>query len=149
MFEELGGPADVDQSRKANLGDNRTELAGSSGDTVTSGSIASGEDLARNDKGCGVRAEVLEEVGHAVEEHERLFPTGRRFKFVVSETHDAEDDSEEGETHKLDRLATPGVDEEEGGVVTGDETADSEDKVTDSDIVEGLLNVNLLHRAGG
>jgi hypothetical protein len=49
--------------RTYNLSDDRTELAGSSRDTVSGGTVTSREDLSGYDKGGGVGSEVLEEVG--------------------------------------------------------------------------------------
>lgn len=63
---------------------------------------------------------------------------------MVSEAHADKDDSEDGETHELNLLSAPRVDEDEGQVVSGDETADGEDDVADSDVVQSLVRVNRL-----
>jgi hypothetical protein len=75
-------------------------------------------------------------------EDKGLFATGARHHLVVTETHADEDDSKNGETHKLDLLSSPRVDEEEGEVVSGDQTSNSKDDVSDGDVVEGLVVVH-------
>jgi len=72
MLDEFVCPADVSQAGKANLRNDRSELAASRTDTVCSGTITGGEGLSGNDKRGSVRPEVLEEVGQAVEEHKPL-----------------------------------------------------------------------------
>ena len=57
-------------------------------------------------------------------------------ELLVTETHAAEEDGEDGEAHKLNRLAAPAVDEEESRPVAGDETGGDEDHVTESDVLE-------------
>ena len=100
------------------------------------GTVTGGENLSRNDEGRRVGAKVLEEVREAIEEDESLLSSVGGSKLVVSETHGDEGASEHTETHKLDRLASPGVDEEEGDPVSWDETGDGEDQVTDRDVVQ-------------
>jgi len=63
VFDELVFTADIPQALEPNLGDNRTELATCSRDTVSGGPVAGGEDLSRNDEGSGVGTKVLEEIG--------------------------------------------------------------------------------------
>jgi len=41
----------------------------------------------------------------------------------------------------LDGLATPGVDEQEGNPVSWDKTCDGEDEVSDTNVLEVLINV--------
>lgn len=41
----------------------------------------------------------------------------------------------------MDGLSTPGVDEEESRVITGDETGDGEDNVSDGDVVQVLVDL--------
>ena len=60
---------------------------------------------------------------------------------VVTETHDAEDDCEDGETHQLDWLTTDSVDKSDGNPVTWNGTSTDDDDVTDSRPVEDLVNV--------
>ena len=136
MLDESVGTTDVTKTSETDLGNNSSELARRGRNTVCSRTVTSGEDLTRNDEGGGVGAKVLEEVGQAVEEDESLSATGRFDELVVCETHDDESGSEHGETHKLDRLASPRVDEKEGDPVSGDETSDSEDQVSDGDVVQ-------------
>ena len=140
VLDELVRAADVNELAEPDLRDDSAELAARSRDTVRGGPVARRERLPRYDEGGRVRAEVLEEVREAVEERERLGAGRRRGELVVPEAHDDEEDGEHDEAHELDGLAAPAVDEEEGHPVTGDETGDDEDEVTDSDIVEILVN---------
>ena len=104
------------------------------------GTVAGRERLTRDDEGCRVGAEVLEEVREAVEERERLGARRRRGELVVPEAHDDEEDGEHDEAHELDRLAAPSVDEQEGNVVPWDETRDRKDEVSNADVVQILVN---------
>jgi len=88
----------------------------------------------------------LEEVGQAVEEDESLGSSRGGDKFVVCETHDDEGASEHAETEKLDRLASPRVDEKEADPVSGDETCNCEDQVTDGNVVQVVVD---FERSGG
>ena len=56
-------------------------------------------------------------------------------------THDDEEDREHDETHELDGLAAPLVDDEERRPVAGDETSGGEDHVADGDVLEVLVNL--------
>lgn len=51
--------------------------------------ITSGESLSRDDEGCSVRAEVLEEVGQAVKEDKALGSSGRRSELIIAEAFGA------------------------------------------------------------
>lgn len=86
----------------------------------------------------------MEQVGHAVKEDESLSSSRGRLHLVVSETHADENDGQNGETHQLELLSSPLVNDEEGEVVSGDETTDGENDVSDGDIVEGLVVVDVL-----
>jgi len=147
MLDESVGATDVTKSSETDLGNDSSELTRRGRDTVCGRTVTSGEDLTRNDEGGGVGAKVLEEVGQAVEEDESLSATITGDELIVSETHDDESASEDDETHELDRLASPRVDEKEGNPVSGDETCDGEDQVADGDVVqvpedpEGSLDV--------
>lgn len=72
MLDELVCTADVFHAGKTNLRDDGSELAACRGDTVCRGPVTGGEGLSRNNERGGVRPEVLEEVGQAVEEDEIL-----------------------------------------------------------------------------
>jgi hypothetical protein len=96
--------ADAHQTGKADLGNDGAELAGSSRDTMAGRGISGGEDLAGDDKGGRVGAEVLEEFGQAVEEDKRLLARVGGKHGVVAEAHAAQDYGEEDEAHELDRL---------------------------------------------
>ena len=81
------------------------------------------------------------------QEDECLLTRAGLLHFVVAEAHADEDDGEDGEAHELDLLSAPRVDENEGQVVARDETADSEDDVADSDVVQSLVGVDGLRGA--
>lgn len=85
MFQERILPSDVDQPREADLGDHGSELAARSRHTVCCRTVASGENLSGDDERRRVRAEVLEEVGEAVEEDESGFSLRCCLHRVVSE----------------------------------------------------------------
>ena len=86
MFNELVSTADIDQTSKSDLGNNGTEFSAGSRDTVAGGAITGGEHLTRDNKGGGVRAEVLEEVGKAIQEHENFGRARVGGELIVSET---------------------------------------------------------------
>lgn len=127
---------DVPETREADLSDDSAELATRGRDTVAGGAVASGERLTGHDERRRVRAKVLEEVGEAVEEDERLLGARRRDELVVAEAHAAEEYGEHGEAHELDRLAAPRVDEQEGGPVAGDEAGGGQDHVADANVLQ-------------
>ena len=141
MLDESVGTTDVAKLSKTDLGDDSTEFTGSSGDTVCGGTVTSGEDLTRDNEGSGVGAKVLEEVCQAVEEDESLGSTTGRDELVVGETHDHEGYGKNDETHHLDRLAAPGVDEKEGNPVSGDETSNGKNQVTDADVPQIVIDL--------
>ena len=136
MLDESVGTTDVTETSETDLGNDSSELTRRGRDTMCGRTVTSGEDLTRDDEGGGVGAKVLEEVGQAIEEDKGLFATISSDELVVSETHDDESGSEHDETHKLDRLASPRVDEKEGDPVSGNETCDSEDQIADGDVVQ-------------
>ena len=76
---------EVGEASKADLRDDSAELAGRSGDTVGSRAVARREDLPGYDERCRVGAEVLEEVGEAVEEDERLLGGVAALQSAVAE----------------------------------------------------------------
>jgi len=134
VLDESVGTTDVSKLSEADLGDDGSKFTGSSRDTMCGGTVTSGEDLSRDDEGGGVGAEVLEEIGEAVEEDEGLGSTMGGDKFVVPETHADEGTGKDDETHHLDWLASPTVDESEGDPVSRDETSNGKNQVTDADI---------------
>lgn len=136
VLHESVSTTNVTKLGESDLGNNSTKLSGGGGDTMGSGTVASGEDLSRDDEGGRVGAEVLEEVRQAVKEDEGFASSGGGSEFVVCEAHDDESASEHRETEKLDRLASPRVDEEESDPVSGNETGDGKDQVTDRDVVQ-------------
>jgi hypothetical protein len=72
MTDELVCSTNVFQASKANLRNDRSELAASRTDTMCRGTVTGGEGLSRNNERGNIRPEVLEEVGQAVEEHKPL-----------------------------------------------------------------------------
>lgn len=90
MVDESVGTTDVTKTSETDLGNDGSELTRRGRDTMCGGTVTSGEHLTRDDEGSGVGAEVLEEVGQAIEEDERLFTTIRSDELIVRETHDDE-----------------------------------------------------------
>lgn len=72
MLDEFSFTADVLQARKTDLSNDGTKLAACRGYTVCGGPVTSREGLSRNNERGSVRPEILEEVGQAVKEDERL-----------------------------------------------------------------------------
>lgn len=143
VLDEMIGTADILELSETDLGNDSTKLTTGSRDTVRSGTITSGENFTGDNERGGVGAEVLEEVGETVlEENKGLGGGGVLRESVVTETKDAEEDSEDNEFHELDGLATPAVNREEGGPITGDETGDDEDQVADRDVLEVLVDTD-------
>lgn len=70
MLHEMVRPTDVLQLRKADLGNNSAKLAAGSRDSMGSGAVSGGEDLARYHEGRCVGSKILEEIGEAVEHNE-------------------------------------------------------------------------------
>lgn len=66
MLHEFAFTTDILKLRETDLSHNGTKLAGSGRDTVGSGTVPGGENLTRDDEGCGIGTKVLEEVGKAV-----------------------------------------------------------------------------------
>ena len=149
---------EIGQASKADLRDDSAELAGRGRDTVGSRTVASREDLAGNDERSRVGAEVLEEVGKAVEEDERLLGGVAALQSAVAEawgtkldtsrcrkkvrlTHDDEERREHGEAHQLDRLAAPGVDQKESSPVARNQTTNGKNDVTDGSLAQDLVPV--------
>jgi len=149
VLDESVGTTNISETSETDLSHNSPKFTRSGGDTVCGGTVTSGENLSRNDEGRGVGAEVLEKVGQAVEEDESLGSTGSGDKLVVCETHDDESASKHAETKKLDRLASPRVDEKEGDPVSGDETCDSKDQVTDGNVVQVVVDLEGSGRCWG
>lgn len=87
MLHELVLAANVDKLTKAKLGNNGTELSRCSRNTVCCRTVTCGESFTGNDEGGCVGTKVLEEVGEAVEEDERVGASLGCNKFVVGETY--------------------------------------------------------------
>jgi len=72
MVDKFVCSTDVPQAGKADLRNDRSELAASRTDTMCRGTVTGGEGLSRNNERGSIRPEVLEKVGQAVEEHKPL-----------------------------------------------------------------------------
>jgi hypothetical protein len=72
MLDEFVCSADVSQAGKANLRNDRSELAARRTDTMCRGTVTGWESLSGNNERGNIRPKVLEEVGQAVEEHKIL-----------------------------------------------------------------------------
>lgn len=70
-----------------------------------------------------IRTKILEEVGKAVEEDECVRGGRGCGELVISETHDDKDDCKHDKAHKLNWLAPPAINEEEGNPVAGNESS--------------------------
>jgi len=119
------------------LGDDGTDLSRGGRETVGGRSVAGWEALSRNNESGGVWTEVEEELGKDVAGKETVSSND-----VVTETHDTEDDGEDGETHQLNWLTTDSVDKSDGDPVTWNGTSADNDNVTDSGVVEDLVDVS-------
>jgi hypothetical protein len=89
-----------------------------------------------------VGSKVLEEVGKTVKRNETSSAAACGSQLVVTETERAEDTGQKNETHKLNGLSANLVDQEEGTPVSRDQTSNSENDVSDSDVVQ--VGVDLL-----
>ena len=141
MLDESVGATDVAKLGETDLGDDGSKFTGSGGYAVRGGTVTGGEDLTGDDEGGGVGAKVLEEVGETVEEDESFCSTGGGGELVVAETHANESAGENDEAHHLNRFAPPRVDENEGNPVSGDETGDGKNQVTDADVPQVVENL--------
>lgn len=56
-------------------------------------------------------------------------------------THDDEEDGKDAETHELDGLATPGIDEEEGNPISRNKAGNGENKVSNTNVVESFVDI--------
>jgi len=70
VFHEFVRATNVDELSEADLGNDSSELTRGSRNTVASRTVASGERFPGNNESSGIGAEVLEEVGEAVQEDE-------------------------------------------------------------------------------
>lgn len=99
------------------------------------GSVSRWEDLTGDDEGGGVGSKVLEKVGKDVE---GKFPLD--WDHIVTESEDTEDDGQHHESHELDRLSSDNVERCDGEPIPGNETGAREDDVTDTLIVESVVD---------
>lgn len=86
MLHEFVRAPNVNKLSKTDLGNDSSELARGSRNTVGCRTVTSWECLSRNNKSGGVGAEVLEEVREAVQEDECALARGSGLHFVITET---------------------------------------------------------------
>ena len=167
MLEELSGSANVLEFRETNLCHNSTELTARSRDTMGGRTITSREHFSRDDEGCSVGTEILEEVGKAVKYHESLCCCRGCRQLIVTEsctrkekrhmsiivghqgtghTKNDEEDGEDDESHQLNGLATPGIDKQKGEIVSRNQATSGQDQIPHADVMQGLVDAQC---AGG
>ena len=73
MFNELVAAAYILQVGEGDLSSDGTKFSRRSGNTMGRGAITGRKNFARDYKSGGIRPKILEKVGQAVEEDERLF----------------------------------------------------------------------------
>src|SRR5690606_27664055 len=106
--------------------------------TVGGGSVAGWEALSWNDKGSSVGAKVEEELAQNVKGEKAAFRD-----FVEGTTNDEEEDSENGETHELNRLATDSIDGGDSDPITRNGAGADEDDVSDSVVTKSFVNIGM------
>lgn len=94
MVDPGVGSSFVLQCAGHSLSHDGANLTGTSGDTVSCGSVSRREDFTRYNKGGGVGSEVLEEVAETVKSEKSASGND-----VVSETDDTKQDGENNEAH--------------------------------------------------
>ena len=117
------------------LSNDSTNFAGCSRDTVRGGPVTSGEAFAGNDKGGCIWSEVEEELSKNVEGQEATLA-----QLVVGESNDTEENGEDGESHKLDRFATDGVDGGHSNPIARNGPGADDDQVSDGSVVEDVVH---------
>ena len=140
MSDESVGTTNVTKLSETDLGNDGSKFSGGGRDTVRGRTVTSGECLTGNDEGGCVGTKVLEEVGQTVKEDESLGSRLACNKLIVPETHADEKDGEHDETHELDGLSSPTVDEDEGNPVSRDETSDGKDQVAKGDVPQVVID---------
>lgn len=158
MLEESVLAADVDQLVETQLRNHSTSLTACCRKPVGGRTITSGEYLSGYNERRGIGTKVLEEVCNAVKENKGVRAGFRGSEFVVSKalgesisvrwckpeqrhTHDDEENGKNGEAHKLDGFATPGIDQQEGSPVPGNETRNRENEVSNANVVQSLVDI--------
>ena len=58
-------------------------------------------------------------------------------------TENAEEDSEDDESHQLNGLATPGIDEQKGEIVSGDQATSGQDQIAYADVIQGFVHAQV------
>jgi hypothetical protein len=130
------GAASVPQGSNESLRDDGANFSSGSTHSVCCGSIPSGEDLTRNDESGGVGAKVLEKVGKAIERKQSAGGD-----LVETKADNTEQDSKDGKTSDLDRLAADGVDCCNRNPVAGNKTCDGKDEITNTRVVEPCVSL--------
>lgn len=132
------------EGSKHTLGNNGANLAGGSRETVRGGSVTGREAFSRNDESSGVRSKVEEELSDNVEGEETTFA-----QLVISETDDDEDNGQNSETHKLNGLATDGIDSSNCNPVARDGAGTGDDQVANCSVVKDFVDVVTLGISDG
>lgn len=73
---------------ETHLSNNCAKLAAGGGNTVGSGTVSCGIHLSGDNECSNVGAKVLEKIGKAIKENERLLSGGAAFQSIVSESFD-------------------------------------------------------------
>jgi len=110
MLQKFVWTTNVQKLTEADLRDDSAKFATGGRDTVSGWTISGGEYFSGNDKSSNIGTKILEEVCEAVEEYKSLGIVCSASKFIESEAHNDEENSENGETHQLDWLAAPWID---------------------------------------
>lgn len=127
----VGDVAAGSERSNGTLGDDGTDLARSSRDTVRGRPVAGGEALAGHDEGGSVRSPVEEQLDEDVDGQHTVGAD-----LVVRKAPHEEEDGEEDEPDELEGLAADGVDGSNGEPVAGDGTSADENAVTSSEVVK-------------
>lgn len=139
MVNPSVGATDILEETESDLRNNSTELAGSSADTVSSGTVTGREYFTRNDESGGVRTPVEENLGKGIKDNEGSLGLGKNG--VVTETKNDEKDGQHSETHNLNGLTAHLFNGEDGDPVTGNGTKKGDDDVTDSVVEHGGVSI--------
>ena len=129
---------------KHSLGDDSTDLARSGRKTVRGRSISCWEAFSWDDEGGGVGSEVEEELAQDVEGEKCVM-----VQLVIGEADDAEKDRKDDEAHKLDWLATDGVDRCDCNPITWNGTCTNDDQVTNGGISEDVVDARTASVSNG
>lgn len=66
--------------------------------------------------------------------------SAHRRKPAQQHTHNDEENGKDAETHELDGLATPCIDDQEGSPISGNKAGNSENKIPGANVVQRLVD---------